>query len=97
MHVGDTDGETDCVVIATVRANGLVGRIHDRMPAILDADGVRSWLGLREPTVDAVEDLLGPVADDVLAMHPVSPKVNRADTDEASLVSPVASTLDGFR
>jgi putative SOS response-associated peptidase YedK len=96
MRVGDTDDETDCAVIATVRANGLVGRIHDRMPAILDADGVRAWLGLKEPTADAVEDLLGPMADDVLAMHPVSPKINRADTDEASLVTPVASTLDGF-
>jgi putative SOS response-associated peptidase YedK len=72
--------------IITVAANALVGQIHDRMPLILPKSAYKRWLGL-EPNP---HDLLTPFPADLMAMWPVSTRVNSPDNDDSSLLDPAA-------
>jgi putative SOS response-associated peptidase YedK len=74
------------VAIITVPANELVAQIHDRMPLIVPKAAYERWLG-REVNP---HDLLVPFPADLMAMWPVSTRVNSPDNDDASLLSPAA-------
>jgi putative SOS response-associated peptidase YedK len=76
--------------VVTTDANRLVGRIHDRMPVLLPRETWEDWL---DPALDDPEYLLSllvPAPDDVLAMVPVSPRVNDVRNEGPDLVVPVA-------
>lgn len=75
---------TSCAVV-TVAASDDVAAIHDRMPAILDNDGVERWLH------DDVAPLalLRPAPVGTLRVQRVGYAVNNARTNAASLVDPV--------
>ena len=75
---------TSCAVI-TVAANDDVAAIHDRMPVVLDGDGVDRWLNSDVPPLD----LLRPAATNTLHVERVSYAVNNARTDGPALVTPV--------
>ncbi len=77
--------------VITCAPNGFMSTIHNRMPVILDQDGVDQWLepDLREAA--AVLPLLAPCADDVLAAYPVAPLVNNVRTEGPELIAPVAT------
>jgi putative SOS response-associated peptidase YedK len=73
-----------CTMIIT-KPNSLVGAIHDRMPALLDEQGVEAWL-----TGHAGTELLKPAGENALRMWPVSRRVNKpGNGDDASLIEPV--------
>ncbi len=55
--VGDTGSEPTFVMV-TVPPNALVGRITDRMPAVLRPDDWATWLGETEASFDDVKALL---------------------------------------
>lgn len=74
------------VAIITVPSNELVAQIHDRMPLILAKSAYERWLG-REPDP---HDLLVPFPAELMAMWPVSTRVNSPDNDDASLLDPAA-------
>lgn len=80
---GEQDG--DSCVIVTVDANELVAGIHDRMPAMLDADGLDAWLG---DDADAALSALVPYPSTAMTGRPVSRAVNRADCDGPELIDP---------
>jgi putative SOS response-associated peptidase YedK len=76
------DGERlqSCTII-TGPANRIGLAIHDRMPVVLPTKAEQSaWL---DPSLDAegVGPLLGPLADDLTAVHPASKRVNTATYD----------------
>ena len=76
------------------KANSIVGAIHDRMPVLLDHEGMKAWLSGK-----AGIGLLRPAADDALRMWPVSRRVNKSGNgDDPSLINPIAlhtgSSLD---
>src|SRR3954471_21321567 len=71
--------------IITVRANSLVSRIHDRMPAILAPDEFEGWLGEEANP----RDLMRPFEPDLMTMWPVSTRVNSPKNDDPSLVEAV--------
>ena len=82
------DGEAlVTVAIVTVAANEDVGRLHDRMPAVLaDPDAWDRWL---DPTVvdpDQVTSVLRPAAAGYLRLRPVDPRVNNVAHDDPSLL-----------
>jgi putative SOS response-associated peptidase YedK len=64
--------------VLTTDANGLVSRVHDRMPALLAPDAVAEWLA-RPAT-----ELLQPAPDALLMAQPVSPRVNSVRNDDPS-------------
>ena len=64
--------------LITTQANGVVGRIHDRMPVILpNGDAIGTWL---DPDAhrDDLAELLGPLPDERVATRRVSRRVSNA-------------------
>jgi putative SOS response-associated peptidase YedK len=88
----DTASELYTFTIITTRANGLVRRIHDRMPVIYDAAMGRQWLegpfGNRRMDLDLV---LQPTPSERMAVHEVSPLVNSPENDSAECIQPASS------
>ena len=78
--------------IITTAANELLGRIHDRMPVILDPDGVETWLD-QETSAQELGGLLVPMADGLLDCHQVSRKVNSPKNNSPDLLNPVVDRL----
>jgi len=72
--------------VVTTAANRMVADIHDRMPVLLPREARDDWL---DPGVDDAEyllSLLEPPPDDVLAMYPVSTKVNNVANEGPELL-----------
>jgi putative SOS response-associated peptidase YedK len=76
-----------CTVITT-SAEDELGRIHDRMPMLVERDRWGDWL---EPGNDAesVRDLLVPAAPGRLEAYPVSTEVNNVRNNGPQLVEPL--------
>jgi putative SOS response-associated peptidase YedK len=75
--------------VITCAPNAMMAPIHNRMPVILDGDGLDAWL---DPAVEKPADvlpLLGPCPDDVLTAYPVSTRVNAARNDGPELIRPL--------
>ena len=62
---------TGCVIVTTA-SNDLVGRVHDRMPAILTRADFDTWLDPETPR-EELQDLLRPVSDDELQAEELEP------------------------
>ena len=76
---------TSCTIVTTA-ANRDAARLHDRMPAVLaGAEERAAWL---DPSVDVdgATDLVRPLPDGMLEIAPASIEVNRAGTDQLSLL-----------
>ncbi|WDR04028.1 SOS response-associated peptidase [Devosia algicola] len=90
--VGPEGEEVDTVATITVPANADLAHIHDRMPAILDQQGVDEWLNVREVNAKRAVQLALPLGPGLVKFHPVSSRVNSARIDEPGLIEAV--TLD---
>lgn len=80
----------DTLALLTTDANETVGRIHVRMPLILDPRDHAAWL---DPSADldaVVTPLLRPFDASRMDGHAVDPRVNRADAEGPACVAPVA-------
>jgi putative SOS response-associated peptidase YedK len=78
-----------CTVLTTT-AEDAVGRIHDRMPLLVEPDRYAAWL---DPSTDAAtaRDLLVPAAPGRLEAYPVSTMVNNVRNNGPELVEGLAS------
>jgi putative SOS response-associated peptidase YedK len=74
--------------VVTTRANGVVGRLHDRMPVILEPSEWPIWADpeIRDPGL--LTDLLRPAADALLTLTAVSSLVNNANNEGPELLLP---------
>jgi putative SOS response-associated peptidase YedK len=74
--------------ILTTRPNALLAPIHNRMPVILPPALLDAWL---DPvaTLDELEPLLAPAAEESLRIWPVSTEVNRVAADGPHLLRPI--------
>ena len=81
------EGPMETVAVLTVPANELVKQLHDRMPAILDADTFAAWLDPRESR--NLLPLLVPYPVEKLEAWPVTSRVNSTAADEPALILPV--------
>jgi putative SOS response-associated peptidase YedK len=88
-----TGGEIDTACIVTTAANELLGRLHDRMPAILEPDAFTAWLDV--DGIDAREALalLNAAPEQGLELVEIGPAVNRATNDDESVQRPVAEPI----
>jgi putative SOS response-associated peptidase YedK len=77
-----------CTII-TCPANDLVGRYHERMPAILDASQIWRWM---DPNagLPALQTMLQPYPAEKMTAYPVSAKINNPAYDAPDCI---ASTL----
>lgn len=79
--------------VCTTTPNAVTGRIHDRMPVILDSSGAAAWLNPETPP-KALALLLKPAPDDVLKAYPVSTVVSNARNDVQECVLPIPEALE---
>lgn len=80
--------------IVTTRANEKMARVHDRMPTILTLTASDVWLDHDLTDIGPLEHLLQPVADDAIAIRPVSRKVNTRQNDGPDLTEPIPEIED---
>ena len=59
--------------------------VHHRMPVILTPEQVGAWLDPASRR-DDLEALLRPLPDDVVALRPISKRVNAVREDDAGLL-----------
>jgi putative SOS response-associated peptidase YedK len=76
--------------IVTTEPNGFMGRLHQRMPVILDDGGRDAWLDPDAP-IDALLELVRPSRDDYLAGYHVSTRVNIPSADGPELLEPIGA------
>ncbi|MCB9739662.1 MAG: SOS response-associated peptidase [Deltaproteobacteria bacterium] len=80
--------ESYCLITTTPNAD--VAPIHDRMPVLLDAAGIRRWLGEEPASPDALHALLRPAPDGSLVAWAVSNRVNSPRYEGPELIAPLA-------
>lgn len=74
--------------ILTCAANETLAPIHERMPVLLKDEGLAAWLSDQTPVAELLPWLV-PAPDDDLRSYPVGPLVNRPETDEPSVITPL--------
>ncbi len=74
--------------VITTRAEDELGRIHDRMPMLVEPDRWTDWLDSEPDDVDLL-GLLVPASPDRLEAYPVSTEVNNVRNDGPHLLDPL--------
>ena len=82
-------------VIITTSAEDEVGRIHDRMPMIIDPAGWDDWLDPANNEAAGVRALLAPASASGLASYPVGTDVNYVRNNGPGLIKPYAPAAAG--
>jgi putative SOS response-associated peptidase YedK len=77
-----------CTVLTTEAVDDL-GRIHDRMPMMVEPHAWRAWLDPTATDVDAARALLVPAAPGLLDAYPVSTRVNNVKNNGIDLLDPL--------
>ena len=77
-----------CTVLTT-EAEDSVGKIHDRMPLMVEPDRWESWLDPEVTSKDDLLSLLVPAAPGRLEAYPVSPLVSNVRNNGPELVEPL--------
>lgn len=79
--------EVPTCTIITCQANERVGAFHDRMPVILDAEGMWDWLDPQAQQIALVAQLQ-PYPADKMTARPVSTRINSPALDTAECIAP---------
>jgi len=77
------------MTIITTSATDDLGRIHDRMPLMLDRDAYTGWLDPRMTNVEEVSALLKPAMLGRLRAVPVGPLVSNVRNNGPELIRPI--------
>lgn len=91
----DTDERILSCTILTGAPNGLLEKIHDRMPVIMPRDRWDAWL---DPSLDdreTIKALLGVYPAELMAEYPVSTLVNKVQNNTADLLKPLEMPSSG--
>ncbi|GLW06314.1 DUF159 family protein [Microtetraspora sp. NBRC 13810] len=83
-----------CTVLTT-QAEDELGRIHDRMPMLVEPDRWADWLDPHLTEPDRARALLVPASPDRLAAHPVSTAVNNVRNNGPELLERQEPEGDG--
>jgi putative SOS response-associated peptidase YedK len=76
-------------VVITTEATDDLGRIHDRMPMLVEPENWARWLDPRVTDIEGLRELLVPAAPGRLEAYPVSTQVNDVRNDGPQLMEPV--------
>ena len=75
--------------IITTRAEDEVGRIHDRMPMVIDPAHWADWLDPTATSTEALHGLMAPASSAHLTTYPVSTEVNSVRHNGPELIEPM--------
>jgi putative SOS response-associated peptidase YedK len=84
-----TGAEIQSYTIITTEANGVVGKIHHRMPVILQKEDEEEWLNPDIVEPERLLPLLKQYLDNEMEAYPVSTMVNRPNIDSAEVIKPL--------
>jgi putative SOS response-associated peptidase YedK len=93
----DADPWLVSATVITTEATDDVGRIHDRMPMLIEPQNWAHWLDPRESDTDVVAQLLIPAAAGRLEAYPVSTQVNDVRNDGPQLIEPISVAHDAVK
>jgi putative SOS response-associated peptidase YedK len=79
------------VTVVTTAANADVGRIHERMPLLVQREHWSAWLDPKSDTRADVEPLLAPPPLGFLTAYPVASAVNRVANNGPELIAPLSA------
>ena len=85
---GGGDETLETCTLLTTDASPPLRALHDRMPIVVDPSDYTAWLDPAEDGAALVERMRRAPAP-VFRIHPVSPRVNRADAEGAHCIAPV--------
>lgn len=88
---GDGDDALETFTILTTASAGRIGRLHDRMPVVVDGPRADNWLA--GPGKTHFEDILDPPAARRLTAWPVARTVNNSRNEGESLIEPAGEPL----
>jgi putative SOS response-associated peptidase YedK len=81
--------------VITTRAEDEIGRIHDRMPMVIEPARWADWLDPAASSGEALHGLLAPAAVTHLTSYPVSTEVNSVRHNGPGLIEPLAGSAPG--
>lgn len=87
-RTGENGEPLQSYTIITGKPNHVMAEVHDRMPTIIHPEDAERWLDPEIDSLDAVEDLLTPVADNDIAMDEISTRVNNVRNNGPELIEP---------
>ncbi len=85
----DVDPWLWSVTVLTTSATDDVGRIHDRMPLLVEPSRYAEWLDPAVDDADTLRGLLVPAAPGRLTAYPVDKAVNNVRNNGPQLVDPL--------
>ena len=77
------------VTVLTTTATDDLGRIHDRMPLLVERDRYAAWLDPAHDDPEELRGLLVPAAPGLLTVFPVSTEVNNVANNGPDLIKPL--------
>ena len=84
---GENERILSCTIITT-DPNDLVGKIHDRMPAILEPGDHDRWLDPDLGDVEEIKSMLSPIGSEILEAYEVSTMVNDPTKEGPDVIEP---------
>ena len=75
--------------VLTTRATDDLGRIHDRMPLLVEKQRYAEWLDPSSSDPESLARLLVPASPGLLRAYPVSTEVNNVKNDDPAPVEPI--------
>lgn len=90
----ELEGGGKAFAIITCPANQTVGKIHDRMPVILDKVEQERWL--EGSSKQDLYPLLSPYPDEKIGSYMVSPRMNNTDYNNLDCINPVTIQQPGL-
>jgi putative SOS response-associated peptidase YedK len=84
-----TEGPVETFTIITTDANDALVDLHDRMPVILSADDVDTWLDPKNHNAAELQNLLRPAPSTLTDSYPVSTFVNNVANEGATCIERV--------
>lgn len=83
---GPDDKEIESFAIITTEANAIMAPVHDRMPVILSADGIDTWLDPSNVDGNGLQRLLAPYPANEMQERAVSTRVNNSRNEGPELL-----------
>lgn len=90
----DKGEEVKSYTIITTMPNETVGRVHNRMPVMLEKEDEENWINPDETEPERLLNYLKPFPDDLMESYPVSTAVNIPSNDVASILEPLSKNSE---
>ena len=91
---GPNGEELETAAIVTTQANAEMAQVHHRAPVIVPPEAFDLWLDCANVDENTASAVIAPAPHGSMAVHEVSPAVNRVANDSPELVEPYTAPLE---